>query len=83
MTNQEYIQMMTSATETDDLNVALGMLTQLHQECDRRTQEFWNGNCTRRSIQSKKFIATVNAVRGKFGVHATYTHNNRYEVKRG
>jgi hypothetical protein len=81
MTDQEYIWMLSMASEETDLNSALDKLTALHEECNRRTMEYWSGKRARRSVHSRKYIAAVNAVCENFGVNAVYTRNNRYEVK--
>ena len=81
MTDQEYTQILTIVVEDTDLSSALEKLTRLHEECNRRTMEYWSGKRTSRSIQSRKYIAAVNAVCKKFSVDAVYTRNNRYEVK--
>lgn len=81
MTDQEYTQTLTTVVEDTDLSSALDKLTILHEECNRRTMEYWSGKRTSRSIQSRKYIAAVNAVCRKFSVNAVYTRNNHYEVK--
>jgi len=81
MTDQEYTQSLITVAEGTDLNSTLEKLKTLHEECNRRTMEFWCGKRTRRSVQSRKYIAAVNAVCQIYGVDVVYTRNNRYEVK--
>ncbi len=81
MTDQEYTGLLINVAEDSDLTGALEKLTVLHEECNRRTMEYWSGKRTRRSIQSRRYIAAARAVCKKFSVYAVYTRNNRYEVK--
>lgn len=82
MTDQDYTKLLNDATTTDNLTSALEMLTNLYVECNHRSFEAMSGKRSRRSVQSRKFIATVNAVQANFNVKVSYTRKNRYEVKK-
>lgn len=81
MTNQEYTELLNDVTTETSFEKACEMLTQLHEERDRRAAEYWSGKRTRNSIKARAFVDAVNAVRARFGKFITYSCNNRYEVK--
>jgi hypothetical protein len=80
MNDQVYTQMLKDVTTEVNFEKACEMLTQIHQECDCRTTEYYGGKRTQRSIKSRAFVCAANTVRWNFHKFVTMSKNGRYEV---
>ena len=80
MNDATYTQLLKDVATETNFEKACAMLTQIHQEIDRRTSEYWQGLRTQRSIKSRAFINAANTVRNNFRMFVTMSKNGRYEV---